>query len=519
MTRPAADTDGDLPVVTGLAATMTVSAMGLGYSITAADPTILSANISEVRAGLHLSPSTASFVASLATLTLAAAVLGAGALGDLYGMRRMFTLGLLGTIVFGVLAAAAPNSAVLIAARAGSGVAFAFLLGLSLAIINAVFPPERRAAAIALYLGAGFALTTPMPAVGSLLAEHIGWRTGFLVAPVAALVALGIHLRFVPETPRAPRRLDVAGLVLVATSLLALVYGISRLQGGLHSDALASILVGVVAGAAFVMRENRTPDPALDLRIFRSGRFNAAVIAGTTFNFLTGGSTILFAFYLVTVRGESPALLGMLLVPATVLQALAATGSGRAAEKYGDRAVLVSGLLLLLAALLLLTVVDEQTSLIVFFIAVALNAIGGAVVQTPQSTIMMSAAPPDLGGSVSAVKSAVGQAGYSLGPALFSLIGTTLFAHDAMRRLAGSGLTVDEAREALRVAHGTSVASTGGANIVDPQRAREVVEGASASMLDAIHTLSLMMSAVPIAAIVLALVLLRPSRTTEEELR
>jgi predicted MFS family arabinose efflux permease len=67
-------------------------------------------------------------------------------------------------------------------------VAFAFLLGLSLAIINALFPPERQAAAIALYLGAGFALTTPMPALGSLLAEHIGWRSGFLVAPAAALI-------------------------------------------------------------------------------------------------------------------------------------------------------------------------------------------------------------------------------------------------------------------------------------------------------------------------------------------
>ena len=211
MTQPVADAQGEGPEVSGLAATMTVVAMGLGYAITSADPTILSANISEVRAGLHMSPSTASFVASLATLTLAAAVLGAGAFGDLYGMRRMFTVGLLGAVGFGVLAAAAPNTVVLIAARAGAGVAFAFLLGLSLAIINAVFPPERRAAAIALYLGAGFALTTPMPAIGSLLAEHIGWRSGFLVAPVAALIALAIVLRFVPETLRAPGRLDVAG--------------------------------------------------------------------------------------------------------------------------------------------------------------------------------------------------------------------------------------------------------------------------------------------------------------------
>lgn len=518
MTRLAADINGDRPEVSGLAATMTVAAMGLGYSITAADPTILSANISEVRAGLAMSPSTTSFVASLATLSLAAAVLGAGALGDRYGMRRMFTVGLLGTIGFGAMAAAAPNSAVLIVARAGAGVAFAFLLGLSLAIINAVFPPQRRAAAIALYLGAGFALTTPMPALGSLLAAHAGWRTGFLVAPAAAMIALAIHLRFVPEPPRAPGRLDIAGLLLIAAALLALVYGISQLQGGPHAGALVPLGIGVVAAVAFVFREMRASEPALDLRIFRSGRFNAAVTAGATFNFLTGGSTILFAFYLVTVRRESPAVLGLLLLPATALQALAATASGRAARKFGDRVVLVSGLLLLVAGLLVLTIVDEHTSRVVFFVAVALNAVGGAVVQTPQSTIMMSSAPTDLGGSVSAVKSAVGQAGYSLGPALFALIGTTLFAQDARRRLAGSDVSVEQAREAFRVAHATSVASTGGANVVDPQRAREVVEGATASMVDAIHTLSLLMTMVPVAAIVLALVLLRPTgRQAEEE--
>lgn len=499
--------------VTGRAATMTIVAMGLGYAITAADPTILSANISEVRVGLELSPSTASFVASLATLTLAAAVLGAGALGDLYGMKRMFTVGLLGAIGFGALAAAAPTGVVLIVARAGAGVAFAFLLGLSLALINAVFPPHRRAAAIALYLGAGFALTTPMPAIGSLLAEHLGWRTGFLVAPVAAVVALAIHLRFVPETQRAPRKLDVAGLVLIAVALLAFVYGVSQLQRGIGSGAMVPLVIGVVAAAGFLARERRTPDPALDLRIFSSGRFNAAVTAGATFNFLTGGSTILFAYYLVTVRGESPALLGLLLIPATLLQALAATGSGRVAARLGDRTVLIGGLLLLLAGLLVLATVDAHSSMMLFFAAVALNAIGGAVVQTPQSTIMMSSTPVDIGGSVSAVKSAVGQAAYSLGPALFALIGTTLFVHDATDKLAGSGISMADAREALRVAHGTSVASSGGGNVLDPQRAREVVEGATDSMVTAIHSLSLMMAVIPAVAIVLALILLRSSKS------
>lgn len=484
---------------------MTVIAMGLGYAISVADPTILSANMAQVRIGLHISVSTASLIASLATLTMAAAVLGAGTLGDLYGMRRMFVFGLLGTIVFSVLAAAAPSAAVLVVARAGVGVALAFLLGLSLAIINAVFPPGRRAAAIALYFGAGYAIVTPLPALASVLASLIGWRACFLVTPIIAVLTLAITLRYVPETPRAPRTLDVPGLVLVAGALLGLIYGISRLETGVNAGAIASILMGLVAGIGFVIRELRTPEPALDLRIFGSGRFNAAVIAGMAFNFLVAGSMILFAFYLVTVRGESPQVLGLLLIPATALAALAATAAGPGATRFGDRTLLAGGLAVMLVGLLLLRTFDEHTSLAVVFAALALNAVGGAMVATPQATIMMASAPAQLGGAVSGVKCAVNQAGYSLGPAVFALVGINLVISEGMHKLAGSGITLEEAREAFRVTHGGLV---GGAHVVDPDRARVVGAAATQSMLDAIHTLGLVMAVVPIAAIVAAMVLI-----------
>jgi MFS family permease len=505
------------PRVSGMAATMTIIVTGLGYAVPAADPTILSTNIAAVRAGLNLSRSTGSFVASLATLTLAAAVLGAGALGDLYGKKRMYVYGLLGMIIFGLLAAAAPNGVVLVLARAGMGVAFAFLVGLSLAIVNDVFAPERRKTAIALFLAAGFAITAPLPAIGTWLAQQFGWRACFLVAPAAAVIGLVITVRYVPETPRAARRLDVAGLILIATALLGVVYGISRLEHGFTAGAVAPIVVGLIAGAGFVSRELRTPDPALDLRVFRSGPFNAAVIAGITWDFLTGGYTILFAFYLVTVRGESPEILGLLLIPTMVLQALAATGSGRAAIRFGDRAVLVTGLVVLLAGLLVMTLFGEKTSMLVLFLAVMLNGVGSAIVQTPQSTIMMASAATELGGAVSAVKAALGQAGYSLGPALFSAVGTWLFLRDGMSKLAEMGITVGQAREALRITHGGTVVAAHGEQALDPERARELVQGAKQSMLFAIHTLSLIMAVVPIVAIVLAFVLLRPKPARGEQ--
>ncbi len=395
-------------LVSGFAATMTTVAMGLGSAVAVGDLRILAANISIVRAGLQFSPGTTIFVSSLATLTLAASVLGAGVLGDRYGMKRMFVAGACGAVVFGFIGAAAPNVAVLMIARACIGVAFAFLTGLSLAIMNAVFPPDRRAAAIAWYLAAVYAFGVVPATVGSLLAERIGWRSGFLVTPVLAILVVAITVRYVPETRSSHRRTDVLGLFLVAVALIGLTYGISGLQKGVDLAATAPILVGILASAAFVWWELRCDDPALDMRIFRSPRFNAVVTAGAANNLVQGGSMIMVTFYLVIVRGQSTWALALLLIPATLVSALAAIGAGRAAERFGNAAVVVAGLATLAVSLLVRLSFRLDTPIVVVGIVIALTTVGGAIVQTPQATVMMASAPTNLGGVVSAVKASVG---------------------------------------------------------------------------------------------------------------
>lgn len=492
--------------MSGLAAVMTVLAMGLGYAIAIGDPTTFSANLQLVSAGVGITGSTATFVASLATLTLAAAVLSAGALGDLYGMRRMYLLGLAGAIAFSVLAAAAPAPAVLIVARAGAGVTLAFLIGLSLAITNAVFPPGRRAAAIAAYFGVGYAVATPMPAISGMLGHAIGWRACFFVAPVIGVLGLLVTWRFVPETVRADRRLDVLGMALFAVALLGLIFGVSRIETGINTLGLVAIGVGLVAGCAFVMQELRVDDPALDMRVFRSGRFNAAVTAGVLFNIVLGGSMVLLSFYLVTVRKESHELFGLLLIPATALAAVAATSAGPAANRFSPRTVMITGLLVMLGGLLSMRLFDLDTTRTTVFVTTALIVVGGALVTTPQATIMMSSAPTDLGGAVSAVKSAVNEGGYSLGPALFALVGINLFLTDSAHDLSRSGVTRAETREALLTVHGGH-----GAQMVHPEQARLVVEQAPHNAVDAIHTLSVIMAVGPVAAIILTLWLIKPA--------
>ena len=483
---------------------MTTVAMGLGAAVAVGDLRILAANISLVRTGLGFSHGTTIFVSSLATLTLAASVLGAGVLGDKYGMKRMFLAGACAAVGCGLIGAAAPTVVVLLIARACIGVAFAFLRALALAIRTAVCPPERRAGAIAWYLAAVYAFGVLPATVGSLLADNFGWRSGLLVTPVLATLVAVITLRNVPETQSSHRGTDLPGLLLIAVALVGVTYGISDLQSGVDLPAIASILTGIGAAAAFVWWELRCDDPALDLRIFRSPRFNAVVSAGAANNLVQGGSMTMVTFYLVVVRDLSTWAFALLLIPATLVAALAAIGAGRAAARFGNSTVVVAGLAVLAISLLVRLSFRIDTPIVVVGAAMALTTIGGAIIQTPQTTVMMSSAPTHLGGVVSAVKASVGGTFYGLGAALFSMFGIILLIRDIGPELADAGVSIEQAGEIL-----STTAAAPGTAVLDPERTAWVISEATAGVLDAAHTLNLVMTAIPVAAIVVVVVLFR----------
>lgn len=499
------------PSVTGVAAVMTTVAMGLGSAVAVGDLRILAANISIVSDGLDFSKSTNIFVASLATLTLAASVLGAGVLGDRYGMKRMFVAGAWGAVAFGLLSALAPNTVVMIIARACIGVSFAFLSGLSLAIMNAVFPPERRARAIAQYLAVVYVFGVLPPTAGSLLADHISWRIGLLVTPVLAIIVVVITVRYVPETASSHRRIDIVGLLLVATALVGVTYGISQFQSGVNPAALIPILIGVLAGAAFVWWELRCDDPALELRLFRSPRFNAVLSAGAANNLVQGGSLTMVTFYLILVRDLTTWEFSLLLIPATLVSALAAVVAGRAAGRFGNCAVVVAGLAVLAASVLARLSFTIDTPIVLVGAAISLTTIGGAILGTPQTTVMMASAPANLGGVVSAVKASVGGTFYGFGAALFSIFGIILFVRNSGAKLAAAGISLEQAGDILRT---TTTAGKSVAYVVDPERTAMVISEANTSILDAAHVMNLTMLLIPLTAIVIVVVLFRRGRNT-----
>ena len=494
---------------------MIVLAMGLGWAITAGDPAIFSSTLVKVQAGLHMNTAAAGFTASLATLTLAAVVLGAGTLGDIYGKRRMFVLGLIGTIVGGLLAALSVNAAMLMVTRAFTGVCLAFLLGLSLAIINAVFPPEQRSKAISLYLGTAFLVTAPIPLIGNILVESLGWRWGLIVSPAVALITLPITLRFVPETFRIhDRRIDYPGIAAVGLALVSLVYGLSRLAHSV-AGAMVPLSIGLAAGIFFIWWEQHTDQPALDLRIFRAGPFNAAIITGCAYNFINGGLVLVVSFYVTEVRGSTPTMVGLLLLLAAVVQGPAAILSGRMLARTSARATFVSGLSVLTLATLVVATYDVHTPLIVIGLGVVMLGTGIAFLEPPQASLMMSYAPEGLEGSVAAVKPGVGQSFYSLGPTVATVLGTAVFTVRARERLAGTGISPAQAAKAVEATQTYGEGNLGGVVILDPALAHRVISATQDVLVSALRTTSLLMALVPLAAAVAVWLLLPKRKTTK----
>lgn len=478
---------------------------GVGFAITGSDPAIFSANISDIRGDLGLSGSQTSFIASLATLMLAATILGAGVLGDILGKKRMFIIGALITAVGEVGVALAPDFAMMVIARSIVGIGFAFLLGLSLTIVNSSFPPEQRPRAIGMYLAVSFASCAPMPAIAGLVSEWAGWRIGFLVFGAFALLTALIAWRYFDDIPKATgRRLDVPGILLAAVTLVGIVFGISKLQEGINAGSLVPLGIGVVGAIAFVAVEKRVDQPALDLRLFQRKPFNAGVVGGAVFNFFNGGFTLLVSYYLVVVEGRSAALVGLLFIPAAILQAFAANWAGKSIVKRGNRATMMIGLTVLAVTALIFAALNVGSPMWMVVLAFAALSVGNALSQTPEANLMMSFAPRELGGSIAGVKSGIGQTFYSLGPVIFTLVGSLFLRGLASDDLQAAGYTSDDIADALEAADNTATSpSAGGSAVLDPEQAAAVTEAIREPFAQALQLTSLVMVLVPVVALIL----------------
>lgn len=318
----------------------------LSFFMCVLDSLVVITALPRMQQDLHVGLATLQWTVNAYGIAFAAAIITAAALGDRFGRRRVFVLGLALFTVASAACALAPDASLLIAARTVQGLGGAAVLPLSLTILSNAFPPERRGAIVGIYGGlAGLAVASG-PLVGGALTQGIDWHWIFWAnVPLGILAVLG-SVRLLPESRARSARLDLPGVALVSAGAVALVWGLVRAPavGWSSGEVVAAAAGGVLLLATFLAWETRAPEPMLPLHLLRIPAF----AAGNATAFLMSGSIFGGAFmvsqYFQLGLGYSPLQTGIRLLPFTMTPIVIAPLAGAVSDRVGRRPVIVTGL-------------------------------------------------------------------------------------------------------------------------------------------------------------------------------
>ncbi|MFC4913982.1 MFS transporter [Actinomadura gamaensis] len=393
----------------------------LGSGVASLDATVVNVALPKLAGDLSASMAGLQWTVNAYTLTLAGLILLGGSLGDRFGRRRVFVIGVVWFAVASVLCGAAPNVGTLIAARALQGVGGALLTPGSLAIIQASFDKDDRPRAVGAWSGLSGVAGAVGPFAGGWLVEVAGWRWVFLLnAPLAVIVVL-VALRHVPEThdPEATGRFDVAGAVLAALTLAGTTYALTEAPGkGASGAVVVAGVVGAGCAVGFVLVERwlgrgggRRPQPMLPLTLFADREFSA--VNAVTFVVYGGMGVMFFLFVLnlQVVSGFSPIAAGTALLPVTVLMLLLSSRAGALAQRIGPRVPMTVGLVLAAGGMALVSRVGAHASYVRDVLpGVVVFGLGLSAMVAPLTATVLASADVRHAGIASGVNNAVARA-------------------------------------------------------------------------------------------------------------
>ncbi|MES9543964.1 MULTISPECIES: MFS transporter [unclassified Actinomadura] len=401
----------------------------LGSSVAMLDATVVNVALPRLARDLNADMAGLQWTVNAYTLTLAGFILLGGSLGDRFGRRRVFLVGVVWFAVASVLCGAAPDIGTLIVARALQGVGGALLTPGSLAIIQASFTADDRPRAVGAWSGLAGVAGAVGPFVGGWLVEAAGWRWVFLLnVPLAAVVVL-VAVRHVPESvdPEARGRFDVLGAALAALALAGTTYALTEAPGGGAPPPViaTAAIAGLAAAVAFVLVERlrggrrlpagrtrrEAPQPMLPLDVFASRQFSAVNVV--TF-IMYGGMGVLFFLFVLNLQvvgGFSPIAAGTALLPVTVLMLLLSARAGALAQKIGPRLPMTAGLLVAALGMLLVGRIGAGASYVRDVLpAVVVFGLGLAAVVAPLTATVLATADVRHAGVASGVNNAVARA-------------------------------------------------------------------------------------------------------------
>jgi len=398
---------------------------GLALFMASLDNLVVTTALPVIRVHLHAGLSGLEWTVNAYTLTFAVLLLSAAAIGERFGRRRVFVIGIAVFTAASAVAALAPSIGVLVAARAVQGAGGAMVMPLSLTLLSAAVSPERRNAALGIWGALGGAAVAIGPLVGGAITTGWAWQYIFwLNVPIGIVLTVLAWWKLAESRGKAPR-LDLRGVVLVSLGLFGVVYGL--VEGSAHgwtsTEVLASFAGGIVGLAAFVWWELRTNEPMLPLRLFRNRAFAAVNVTAMLFSFGMFGSVFFLSQFLQTVQGYSPLGAGLRILPWTGIIMLFAPVVGILVERVGGKRLVVAGLVLQAAGLLWLgLLVTSGTPYLDMVPAFVLAGIGMTLFFVPLASLVLGSVPPSLEGVASGTNSAFREVGGVLGIAVLGAV-------------------------------------------------------------------------------------------------
>ena len=404
----------------------TLFAVSFGLFMIMLDNTVVNVALPTMQRDLHVSISQLEWVVIAYALTFAALLITGGKLGDLYGRRRIFVVGLAIFTLSSLACGLAPTAGFLIGARAVQGAGAALMNPATLSIIVATFPPRQRGTAIGIWAGVSALALAIGPLGGGLITEHINWNWIFFInIPIGALaiVVSQLVIRESRDTS-VEQSIDAPGLITSGAGLFFLSYAL--VEGNRHGwtspEILSFFALGFAVLSAFVVLQQRRRLPLLDLSLFRIGAFTGANIVAMLVSLSMFGVFFFVTLYVQNILHYSPAKAGATFLPMVLLIIFIAPIAGRLSDRIGSRWLMGGGMTLLGISLLLYERVTVHSSFWTLLPPMLVGGFGMAMTMSPMTSAAMGAVPVDKAGVGSGVLNSFRQVGGSLGIALMGAI-------------------------------------------------------------------------------------------------
>ncbi|MGY0486772.1 MFS transporter [Streptomyces sp. WG-D5] len=405
---------------------LTLFSVAIGVMMVALDGTIVAIANPTIKQDLGATFADVQWITNGYFLALAVALITAGKLGDRFGHRQTFLIGVVGFAAASGAIGLSDSIGLVITFRVFQGLFGALLMPAALGLLRATFPAEKLNMAIGIWGMVIGASTAGGPIVGGLLVEHVSWQSVFFInVPIGVLaLALGAFILLDHRAENAPRSFDILGIVLLSGAMFCLVWALIKAPtwGWGDGKTWAFIAASVLCFAVFALWENRVAEPLIPLSLFRSVPLSAGVVLMVLMAIAFMGGLFFVTFYLQNVHGMSPVESGMHLLPLTGMMIVGSPLAGVMITKFGPRVPLAGGMTLTAVAMFGMSTLEAGTGSGIMSLWFALLGLGLAPVMVGATEVIVGNAALELSGVAGGLQQAAMQIGGSLGTAVLGAV-------------------------------------------------------------------------------------------------